>query len=174
MAKLDFLKNILGEELFTKFIGEVGQKEGAAALLGMVTKEATDAETEPAATPEPDKTVETPGVDVKALADALETKLQPVLAELESFKAASAKLEELSAALADNKTAADALATRLAAVEKSVTETTNGLAELTGEKTRAKSRRATESDTNVTDKEAAGPTADPKNEFMSFLFSGQK
>lgn len=168
MQKLELLKKVLGEDLFGRFIDAVGQKEGAAALIGMVTKE-TDTEKETEATPEPEKeTPVAPVVDLKALTEALGTQLQPLAADLSTLKQT----------VTDMKTAHDAetasLESRLKAMETGLKEANAGVVELKGEKTRAQNRRPSESDKNVTDKEHGSPAADPDNAFAAFLFSGQK
>lgn len=172
MQKLEFLKTILGEGLYERFIESVGQKEGAAALIGMVTKETDAPAEEPPATPDPEKdTPETPGVDIKALTDALTDKLQPVLAELTTLKNTVVELK----AAQDTATAAVAgVENRLKVVETGVKEANAGVVELKGEKTRAQNRRASESDGNVSTKEHESPAPDSDNSFAAFLFGGQK
>lgn len=173
MDKLEILKNVIGEPLYNKFMEAVGKKEGAAALAGMVAKEASVDETETTETAEVTETAETKteqaGVDMKALADTLESKLQPILDLVTTVGTSVKGLDE--ARKADK---AD-LVKRLDTVEATAKEAKKGVEELRGDQTRASNKeRASRSDATVTNKEVQGPGADPENEFMTFLFNGRQ
>lgn len=169
MDKLGFLKSILGDELYGKFMDKVGEKEGTAAVVGMVAKEVQETEKTETTT---EKT-EPVAIDLKALAEELGTKLQPLMDKVTAAEKAQEEGRKVAAdALATFQTALD---TRLKEVEKGVKEAKDGVAELRGDQSRAATKnRASQSDSTVTTKDVEGPAKDPDNEFFSFLFGGQK
>lgn len=164
--KLEEFKGLVGEDLYAKILNAVGEKEGTAAVVGMVAKEAKDSVVDK--TDKETEQTEAPVVDEKLTA-AFEAVVKAATEPL------AAKITELEHIMGQRaKESGDAVEKRFKELEAGIQEAKSGVAELKGETTKAVKNRASQSETTVSATVKAGPAADPQNDFMAFLLGNEQ
>lgn len=164
--KLKEFQDLVGDELYGKILNAVGQKEGTAAVVGMVAKEAKDS-VDNVTTKETTTQTEAPVVDEKLIA-AFEVVVKAATEPL------AAKITKLEHIMVDRAKEGEVVEKRFKDIEAGIQDAKSGVAELKGETTKAVKTRASQSEKTVSKTEKAGPASDPQNDFMAFLLGNEQ